>query len=184
MKLSNLFWGLLGVMVFSACSSDEIMPETDSPEMNGQDRFLSVQIANTTAVTRTRADHNQSLGDDDSTYEEGLDAENAVNKVRFYFFDANKNACPVKHDGTNFFDCTLKSGDKDMPNIEEKLEAVVVISTKEGDNADNLKSMVALINHEGLNLGSESLSLSALRDKVADYSSTTNGFLILNSATL
>lgn len=181
MKLSNLFWGLLGVMVFSACSSDEIMPETDSPEMNGQDRFLSVQIANTTAVTRTRADHNQSLGDDDSTYEEGLDAENAVNKVRFYFFDANKNACPVKHDGTNFFDCTLKSGDKDMPNIEEKLEAVVVISTKEGDNADNLKSMVALINHEGLNLGSESLSLSALRDKVADYSSTTNGFLMTSS---
>lgn len=181
MKLSNLFWGLLGVMVFSACSSDEIMPETDSPEMNGQDRFLSVQIANTTAVTRTRADHNQSLGDDDSTYEEGLDAENAVNKVRFYFFDANKNACPVKHDGTNFFDCTLKSGDKDMPNIEEKLEAVVVISTKEGDNADNLKSMVALINHEGLNLGSESLHLSALRDKVADYSSTTNGFLMTSS---
>lgn len=181
MKLSNLFWGLLGVMVFSACSSDEIMPETDSPEMNGQDRFLSVQIANTTAVTRTRAGHNQSLGDDDSTYEEGLDAENAVNKVRFYFFDANKEACPVKHDGTNFFDCTLKSGDKDMPNIEEKLEAVVVISTKEGDNADNLKSMVALINHEGLNLGSESLSLSALRDKVADYSSTTNGFLMTSS---
>ena len=157
------------------------MPETDSPEMNGQDRFLSVQIANTTAVTRTRAGHNQSLGDDDSTYEEGLDAENAVNKVRFYFFDANKEACPVKHDGTNFFDCTLKSGDKDMPNIEEKLEAVVVISTKEGDNADNLKSMVALINHEGLNLGSESLSLSALRDKVADYSSTTNGFLMTSS---
>jgi len=181
MKLSNLFWGLLGVMVFSACSSDEIMPETNGPEMNGQDRFLSVQIANTTAVTRTRADHNQSLGDDDSTYEEGLDAENAVNKVRFYFFDANKNACPVKHDGTNFFDCTLKSGDKDMPNIEEKLEAVVVISTKEGDNADNLKSMVALINHEGLNLGSESLSLFALRDKVADYSSTTNGFLMTSS---
>ena len=161
-------------MVFSACSSDEIMPETNGPEMNGQDRFLSVQIANTTAVTRTRADHNQSLGDDDSTYEEGLDAENAVNKVRFYFFDANKNACPVKHDGTNFFDCTLKSGDKDMPNIEEKLEAVVVISTKEGDNADNLKSMVALINHE-------SLSLFALRDKVADYSSTTNGFLMTSS---
>lgn len=181
MKLSNLFWGLLGVMAFSACSSDEITPETDSLEMNGQDRFLSVQIANTTAVTRTRADHNQTLGEGDSTYEEGLDAENAVNKVRFYFFDANKNACPVKHDGTNFFDCTLNSEGKDMPNIEEKLEAVIVISTKEGDNADNLKSMVALINHEGLNLGSESLSLSALRDKVADYSSTTNGFLMTSS---
>ena len=27
MKLSNLFWGLLGVMAFSACSNDEIMPE-------------------------------------------------------------------------------------------------------------------------------------------------------------
>ena len=35
MKLSNLFWGLLGVMVFSACSSDEIMPETNGPEFDG-----------------------------------------------------------------------------------------------------------------------------------------------------
>ena len=39
MKLSNLFWGLLGVMAFSACSSDEITPETDSPEFDGQSRF-------------------------------------------------------------------------------------------------------------------------------------------------
>ena len=34
MKLSNLFWGLLGVMAFSACSNDEIMPENDSPEFD------------------------------------------------------------------------------------------------------------------------------------------------------
>ncbi len=54
MKLSNLFWGLLGVMAFSACSNDEIMPENDSPEFDGQSRFLSVQIANPAAI-RTRA---------------------------------------------------------------------------------------------------------------------------------
>ena len=42
MKLSNLFWGLLGVMAFSACSSDEITSETDSPEFDGQSRLRCV----------------------------------------------------------------------------------------------------------------------------------------------
>ena len=55
MKLSNLFWGLLGVMVFSACSSDEIMPETNGPEFDGQSRVMSVRVSNTAPI-RTRAE--------------------------------------------------------------------------------------------------------------------------------
>ena len=35
-----------------------------------------------------------------------------------------------------------------MPNSEKKLNAVIVINTREGDNLDQLKSMVAVINHE------------------------------------
>ena len=71
-------------MVFSACSSDEIMPETNGPEFDGQSRFLSVRIANPAAI-RTRAETNPGNQDGD-LFEEGLENENEVKSIRFYFF--------------------------------------------------------------------------------------------------
>lgn len=47
MKLSNLFWNLLGIMVLSACSNSD-MTENDLSETNVDARFMSVDITNTT----------------------------------------------------------------------------------------------------------------------------------------
>ena len=80
MKLSNLFWNLLGIMVLSACSNSD-MTENDLSETNVDARFMSVDITNTTGF-RTRAAGDQS-GD---LYEEGESVENDVESVRFYFF--------------------------------------------------------------------------------------------------
>lgn len=41
MKLSNLFWNLLGIMVLSACSNSD-MTENDLSETNVDARFMSV----------------------------------------------------------------------------------------------------------------------------------------------
>lgn len=79
MKLSNLFWNLLGIMVLSACSNSD-MTENDPSETNVDARFMSVDITNTTGF-RTRAAGDQS-GD---LYEEGESVENDVESVRFYF---------------------------------------------------------------------------------------------------
>ena len=79
MKLSNLFWNLLGIMVLSACSNSD-MTENDLSETNVDARFMSVDITNTTGF-RTRAAGDQS-GD---LYEEGESVENDVESVRFYF---------------------------------------------------------------------------------------------------
>ena len=43
MKLSNLFWNLLGIMVLSACSNSD-MTENDLSETNVDARFMSVDI--------------------------------------------------------------------------------------------------------------------------------------------
>ena len=69
MKLSNLFWNLLGIMVLSACSNSD-MTENDLSETNVDARFMSVDITNTTGF-RTRAAGDQS-GD---LYEEGESVE-------------------------------------------------------------------------------------------------------------
>lgn len=99
MKLSNLFWNLLGIMVLSACSNSD-MTENDPSETNVDARFMSVDITNTTGF-RTRAAGDQS-GD---LYEEGESVENDVESVRFYFFKENGSPCSVKSDGTNYYDC-------------------------------------------------------------------------------
>ena len=98
MKLSNLFWNLLGIMVLSACSNSD-MTENDPSETNVDARFMSVDITNTTGF-RTRAAGDQS-GD---LYEEGESVENDVESVRFYFFKENGSPCSVKSDGTNYYD--------------------------------------------------------------------------------
>lgn len=187
MKLSNLFWGLLGVMAFSACSSDEITPETDNPEFDGQSRFLSVQIANPAAI-RTRADVNPGNQDGD-LFEEGLANENEVKSIRFYFFKADGSACPVRREGKNYYDYSLESkdlgnGESEMPNIEEKVNAVLVIETDKDDNVDGLKSMVAVLNG-GVGadcfLGDANKSLSQLRDEIALAGTAKDGFLMTSS---
>ena len=99
MKLSNLFWNLLGIMVLSACSNSD-MTENAPSETNVDARFMSVDITNTTGF-RTRAAGDQS-GD---LYEEGESVENDVESVRFYFFKENGSPCSVKSDGTNYYDC-------------------------------------------------------------------------------
>ena len=41
MKLSNLFWNLLGIMVLSACSNSD-MTENDLSETNVDARFMAL----------------------------------------------------------------------------------------------------------------------------------------------
>lgn len=181
MKLSNLFWGLLGVMAFSACSSDEIVPENGGQAFDGQSRFLSVQIANPAAI-RTRATVNPGQQDPTGEFEEGLANENAVKSIRFYFFKADGSACPVRRDGKSYYDYSLDGSDDlgssegNMSNIEETVKAVLVIETDQDDNVDGLKSMVAVLNGgvgDEFIWGDDNKTLTALRATIAESGSTS-----------
>ncbi len=96
--------------------------------------------------------------------------ENEVKSIRFYFFKANGPACPVRREGKNYYDYLLESkdlgnGESEMPNIEEKVNAVLVIETDKDDNVDGLKSMVAVLGvGADCFLGDANKSLSQLRD--------------------
>lgn len=164
MKLSSLLWSLFGIMALSACSENEMSEENDLEVKNGG-RFLAVEIANP-ATTRA-----ESVLDGD--YEAGLDGENKVNSLRFYFFDGTGAPVSVNVVGDkNYVDCTeiISEGQNDMPNVEKKLQAIVVINTKDGNNA-NVSSMVAVANHETVELGEGALSLTEICKKIGDYSS-------------
>lgn len=166
MKFNKLFMGLFGALALTACSSEEVI-NTDKPNngtISDESRFMSVTIRNTNVGTRAAGDQ---AG---STYEEGLDLENDVKNIRFYFFGENGKAFPVNN-GKNYYDITDKIEEDgiDMPNVEQKFKAIIVLNAQEMDFSQ-LKSMVAVVNFDNTNLDESAKSLAELRKQVEDYS--------------
>lgn len=168
MKLFKLAIGLLGLSLAACSSEDPQVPQAPGGEVAGGDsRYMSVTIRN---ANGGRANPGQQAG---NLFEEGLTGENEIKSVRFYFFDEAGQPVAVKHDRTNYYDCTeLESAEGQMPNVEKKLTAVIVINTQEGDNLNNLKKMVAVANIPAKDLelnGKTTLSLSELQGLIHSY---------------
>lgn len=166
MKLSNLVWSLFGVMALSACSDNDVAEVIDQQTPGNEqgmegDRFLSVQISN--PITRA-------AGDEQDGYVEGTEDENQINSLRFYFF--NTEGAPVSVSSLtekNYVDATVTSNNgPDMPNVEKKYNAVVVLNTTQNHNV-NVNKMVAIANYDNIvgALDQEMLSLTELQDKIS-----------------
>lgn len=181
---------MAAVLALSACTSDEpVVGDKDNPQTGT--RYLAVNIVSTPAAPSSRAGGDQQPGgptqeNPDATYEEGYASENAVNKVRFYFFNEDGTAANVRHDNVaNYYDWTqnITPGSGDMPNVEKMLAATIVISTPQGDRLPT--KMVAVINPDTEALGTDALSISELRDRKKDYVAAATGangaFVMTNS---
>lgn len=114
---------------------------------------------------------------DPGSYEYGSGTENAVNNVRFYFFDANGGAYVVQN-ADNCIDITnLGFNEGTADNVEEISNVVLVI--KQSKKQPPVK-MVAIINAPAT-LG-KNLSLSALQAIELDTYKTGDYFIMSNSA--
>ncbi len=99
MKFKHLFFGMFAAAAFSACSNED----DNAPNINGgvgelETNYMQVKLSYD--IESTRADQ----------FENGLDAENAITKVRFYFFDEDGKPAKVIGNGTQ------PSGDPSSPN--------------------------------------------------------------------
>lgn len=176
----HLFLGILGAMALASCSSDDPISDNGggngSGTTNGEIQYLSVNIVSTPAtpaLASSKAAGNQTPGnpDDNATYEEGYASENAVKKVRFYFFDALGKAANVRgtETGVNFYDWENPETDgNDMPNIEKQLAATIVIHTGSPDGHSLPAQLVAVLNPTSA-LGEGAMDLDALRKMEEDY---------------
>lgn len=164
MKFSKLFMGLLGALAFTACSSDDVIPDNPNPGEGTNSRFMTVSIRNANPMGRAGGDQSA-----DGNFEYGFDYENKVDNVRFYFFDENGEPFKVRYTGQSFFDCdkvTKKQSESTDFNVEQVLEAVVVLSSSNADeNFSGIKSMVAIANYTLIpDLGDANLSLAQLKE--------------------
>lgn len=174
MKLNKFFMGISGALALTACSSDDIISDLPSGEpTESSSRFMTVRIRNVDSSTRAG-------GDQTNGFEEGLDYENAVSSVRFYFFNEKGDPYIVSYTGLNYFDCkeiTVSKDENDgpiinMPNEEKQLEAMIVLtSTDPSENFSGIKAMAAVVNNHLIsdNLGIKNMSLSELKAVTGDY---------------
>ncbi len=161
---------VLACAAFAACEKTPV----NGPEVDGdiENSYISIQLASAPA---TRAE----------VLEDGLAGEVKVNTVRLYFFDVNGNASNCVSTDTgfqNYYDFVSPTN-TDVPsandNIDDKVAAVVVISTAKGDKLP--AKVAAVINRPNDNI--EVSTVAKLREVVSDYSLYTSNNFVMTSTT-
>lgn len=171
MRFSKLFWCLFGMAICCACSDNEVPNVIDS-ESGQEGHFLAVEIVNP-AAAMTRSGE---PGSGDFEAGESTPDENKITSLRFYFFDAVGGPVTLKNSSYNYLDPTpIPAEDgNDMPNVEQKLKAVIVVNPT---NSANVGSMIAVANFDkaiatqspGL-MNNKSYSREELASVVGNYS--------------
>ncbi|WP_288055526.1 hypothetical protein [Xylanibacter rodentium] len=165
-NLKFLFGAFCAVGMMASCSSsDDVVGDGTTPDVTGQNLYLSVNVMSANEGTRATE-----AGDPDGAgYEKGTAYENNVERATFYFFDKDGNAANVvkQADGTfvNYYASPVTGTTDEMPNVEKILDATVVINTANGDQIPD--KIVAVLNME--ETVNSSKSLAELEQIVADY---------------
>lgn len=147
MKLNKFLVGVLGLMAFTACSSDEPLNNTNPTnpdEAAFGDNYLSVSLQMPTAVG-SRADEDEYYTNRDE-YDDGLERESKVHNILFFFFDENDNCTDVQMvedptftpDGTNKNPYVTSYGTKEIrlkTGVTYK-KLAVILNAKGGSAAD------------------------------------------------
>lgn len=189
MKKFTMFSSVLAsalMLMVASCSSEDVAGG-DSQNDKGTTSFLAVNIENVGSAPASRSNDPYDKGD----YEDGIEAESNIKKVRFYFFNgdgtpyllANNDA--TQQTSVNYLEQTVeKDGNDHDHTAETKTKAVLVI---EGNTKTVPASVIAVINpdvlekttlHNGKSMTISELRTSATGSKFYD---TTNGFVMSNS---
>lgn len=167
--LHLLFVSLLGMVLFCACSENDL-PNVNDGEVEKEGRYMAVEIISPSAAG-TRAGTEPGSGD----FEEGIGTpdENKVNSLRFYFFDAVGNPVSIAVGNKNYLNATPvpEEDGKQMPNVEQKLKAIIVISP---ENQAKVTSMIAVANFDNAGLdNNKDYGRTDLAGLNGDYSSVS-----------
>lgn len=138
MNKFKLFPLALAAFAFSACTSEDAVE--NNPNVDGVKSYVAVNINNVGAGTRAT----------DGGYADGVDKENQINAIRFYFFTANGDAYKMTN-GQSYVEKDKVTGTgKVDPNVEKITDAMLVI---EGATATAPHSMIAVVNPATLDPG-------------------------------
>ena len=145
MKFFRLYsLALAGALMLGACSSSDDLKD-DGANVNDKS-YLAIRINNVGSVAGSRAATS-------SDYENGTDAENYIQSVRFYFFNSEGTPYILKKNGQstgkNWLEKTedLNTENKQNPNVSMISNPLLVI---EGNTGASPAVMIAVINPKSL----------------------------------
>ena len=168
MKIKSLLIGMLACSAMVACTNEDV-PEVDNGKVNAGDQaYIAVNISNSNVNSRGTS----------TTFENGIDEENAFEKATFFFFDNGGNPYNVSSTG-NYVEKTFAEMNMqaNSGNVEEISDNVLVISKSQ--DVPPQKMLVVLNAPEGLS----GKTLGELRKEVAAYGLTTTDVTDDNNVT-
>ena len=181
--LSSVLASALMLTVASCSSSDDITRGNGGENAEGSTSYLVINLNSVGNAPASRA-YEQGGG----SYDDGENLENQINKVRFYFYNADGTAYKLQNTGTNggvqnWIDQTVttEKGDQSV-TVSGKTQAVLVLS---GESNVSPASMLAVVNPE---VGSSQLDenmvsrWSKMRTELTGQTfHDENGFVMTNS---
>ena len=169
----------LAALGFAACAEKM---DDNSPVQKGEleESYIAINLMAADVETRAATD---SYG-----YEEGTDAERAIETAYFFFFDANGNpfnvnatennpaTSPGNVDGVNHLSLTISEATTSgMPNVSDIKNAVLILNTYKGVYPSKI---VAVLNWTP---EAKTYTLTDLHDLLATLGNDTNGYVMSNS---
>ncbi len=171
MRLSNFLVTFSACALFAACANDETPGGNNLPQGNGEQAFIAVRLAAPNAMTRA--------------FQDGDEAENAVTKARFYFFDNSGNAVTVGQTtgstDINYYDVTSPSFSASTPaddNVEETTDEAIVVL----ENKTVWPTQMVVVLNPPTALGDASKKLSDLQAAAAGYDSKASGAFVMSNS--
>lgn len=181
--LSSVLASALMLTVASCSSSDDITGGNGGENAEGSTSYLVINLNSVGNAPASRA-----YEQGGSKYDDGETLENKINKVRFYFYNADGTAYKLQNTGTNggaqnWIDQTVttENGDQSV-TVSGKTQAVLVLN---GESNVSPASMLAVVNPE---VGSSQLDenmvsrWSKMRTELTGQTfHNENGFVMTNS---
>lgn len=187
MKKKLFFLPLLAALVLAGCSKEESDAGGGNGNGDNGEQYLAISVVSTDSSASVRAESDPYNGD----YEDGTTDENAVTRLRIYFFNTKGMPVNVKGhaDKGNWYDVPLDdietSGAEHGETVEKKINAVMVVN--QGEQVPS--QLVAVLNRDtgSEGLGDGPYTLTDLRRKVGNYANLANTnklFVMANSVYL
>lgn len=191
MKKQFFLLPLLGAMI-AGCSSDNAMTNNGTLPESYANSYLSVSVmgANSAGI-RAAGDI---YGQDDEKYQDGTEAENKVNEVRFFFFYNNGDPAMVQKTTTtgtylSYLDLDTDTKTEGGPNQNETVEKIIETTLRLNipDGHANPNKVLAVINPTSAIKDLNNPSWGEIKDQIENYKMdgntklTDDNFVMSNS---
>lgn len=172
----KLFLIPLMAAAMAACTNDNVVDDPNNGGTTGETetRYLAVNIMDTSIATRAYDNQNE----DEDDYENGSDAENEVKSIRFFLFNSDGTKFTTKP----YADATAEPIEGDNPNIEKKLQAVIVFEAEKSDAANAKPMQIVAVLNPPTDFPIEFDKVTDLQEKVENYLITGSGKFIMSNS--